>query len=163
MSIFKDHLFNTEKIDYVKGKKPDYDCILCAIRDHQKDVKSLEIFRSEGFIVTVNLYPFNPGHLMIFPIRHIIDLSEFTQEEAIEMHELTVKTLSIIKEEFTPTGFNIGYNLGEYSGASISHLHQHIVPRYNNEIGFIDVLAGTRLFVVDPVEVMKRLKSRFDK
>ncbi len=161
MSQFRDHLFNTEKINYVKGDKPSIDCILCAIRDRLPEVKVLEVHRTDGFIISVNLYPFNPGHLMIFPSRHVVDFNDLSDEEALEMHHLTSRAIGILKEEFNPAGFNIGCNLGNGSGASIAHIHQHIVPRYENEIGFIDVLSGSRVFVEDPVKVMERLKKRF--
>lgn len=157
----RNYLFNTEKIKYVKGNKPDVPCILCAIRDGSKEVESLEVFRNNVVMATVNLYPFNPGHLMIFPMRHVQHISDLTDTEAMAMHELLVKTCIILEEEFSPSGFNIGYNIGEGSGASIPHLHQHVVPRYPNEIGFLDVLAGSRVVVVDPQEVMERLKKRF--
>jgi len=98
---------------------------------------------------------------MIFPDRHIEDFAKLTDNEALEIHHLTVKAVSILNEEYNPSGFNIGYNLGSNSGASIPHIHQHIIPRYANEAGFIDVISGTRLFVVDPVEMMERLKKRF--
>jgi ATP adenylyltransferase len=112
-------------------------------------------------MATVNLYPFNPGHLMIFPVRHVEDITDLSSGEAAAIHDLTVKTLRMLREEFHPTGFNVGYNLGKSGGASICHIHQHIVPRYDNELGFIDVLNGTRIMVVDPGEVMERLKKRF--
>ena len=159
----RDYLFNTEKIKYVKGKKPDVDCILCSVRDDENDVDNLVITRCENFIISVNLYPFNPGHIMIFPRRHITDICDFTDEESIEQHRLLVKSLNILRSEFNPGGFNIGYNLGDNSGASIMHIHQHIVPRYGNEIGFLDVLAGTRIHVIDPYEMMVNLKKKFNK
>ncbi|MCL2025898.1 MAG: HIT domain-containing protein [Leptospirales bacterium] len=159
--LVRQYLFNTKKIEYVSGKKPDVPCILCAVRDRVEGVESLEIYRTELSTITVNLYPFNPGHLMIYPSRHIEDITELTPEEAAEIHALTIKTVKILREEFTPTGFNIGYNIGEGSGASIPHIHLHIVPRFNNEIGFIDVLGGTKVFVVDPILLMERLKKHF--
>ena len=98
---------------------------------------------------------------MIFPKRHIKHISDMNGEEAVEMHSLLVKTISILDEEFSPSGYNVGYNLGDGSGASIPHIHQHVVPRYTNEVGFLDVLSGTRIIVSDPVEIMNRLKVRF--
>jgi ATP adenylyltransferase len=157
----RSYLFNTEKIKYVKGDKPAVECILCAIRDNDPLVKSLTVHSTENFIIAVNLFPFNPGHLMIFPKRHIRFIHEMTDSEAVEMHSLLVKTVIILDEEFSPSGYNIGYNLGEGSGASIPHIHQHVVPRYLNEVGFLDVLAGARVIVSDPVEVMDKLKVRF--
>lgn len=157
----RDHLFNTEKIKYVKGDRPDVACILCAIRDGSPGVKNLEVARRDGFIVSVNLYPFNPGHLMIFPARHVEHLQELTDPEALAMHRLVCHTLRALEEEFSPEGFNAGYNLGRCSGASIPHIHLHVVPRFGNEVGFLDVMAGTRLMIVDPVEVRDRLRKRY--
>lgn len=157
----RNYLFNTEKIKYVKGAKPDVRCILCAIRDKDPRVKNLTLFSNELFIIAVNLYPFNPGHVMIFPARHISRIGDMTPEEAAEMHRLLSLTIRILDEEYSPSGYNVGYNLGDGSGASIPHLHQHVVPRYSNETGFLDVLAGTRVIVSDPVEVMNRLAQRF--
>jgi ATP adenylyltransferase len=155
------YLFNTEKIKYVKGDKPDVDCILCAIRDNIPSVKNLTVYETEKTMIAVNLFPFNPGHLMIFPKRHVKVLRDMTKEEAEEMHSLLVQAISILDEEFSPSGYNVGYNLGDGSGASIAHIHQHVVPRYSNEVGFLDVLSGTRVIVSDPVEIMNRLKARF--
>jgi ATP adenylyltransferase len=158
----RDHLFNTEKIKYVKGGKPGVECILCAVRDGAPEVKDLTVHRDGLFIVAVNLYPFNPGHLMIFPARHVTELGKLTEEEARELHGLIVKTIGILEAEFGPSGFNVGYNLGRGSGASIDHVHAHVVPRYENEVGFLDVLAGSRVVVVDPVEARDRLRKRFE-
>lgn len=155
------HLFNTEKLKYVKGEKPDAGCVLCAIRDGDKKAGSLEVARRDGFIVSVNLYPYNPGHVMIFPERHVENLSDLSDAEALALHRLAADTIRFLSEEFRPDGFNAGYNIGRGSGASVSHLHMHIVPRYDNEVGFLDVLAGTRLAVVDPAEARDRLRKRF--
>ena len=157
------YLFNTEKIKYIRGEKPTVDCILCAIEDKEPGVERLELRRTKYSIVTVNLYPFNPGHLMIFPLRHCTDIAELTDDEALDIHRLTAESLVILREEFSPVGFNIGYNMGCSSGASIAHLHCHIVPRYTNEVGFIDVLAGDRVMVVDPRVVMETLAARFER
>lgn len=156
------HLFNMDKIRYVKGNKPKVDCILCAIRDNHPEVPDLTIWRDELFIVAMNLYPFNSGHLMIFPTRHLLEPAELSDDEALRLHHLSILSIKILKEEFGPEGFNAGYNIGNGSGASIPHLHLHIVPRYNNEVGFLDVLAGTRVMVLDPREARERLRRRFN-
>jgi ATP adenylyltransferase len=160
--LMRKYLFNSDKLKYVKGDKPNVDCILCAIRDGNPGVQSLEVARRDGFIVSVNLYPFNPGHVMIFPLRHIESLHELDDREALSLHRLLSDTLNILREEFKPDGFNAGYNLGNQSGASIKHLHLHVVPRYGNEVGYLDVLAGTRLVVADPVDARDRLRKRFE-
>lgn len=162
MCVKRNYLFNPDKLKYIKEKRIDVECILCAIAANSPKIKVLEIYRTKKFIVSSNLYPYNPGHLMIFPVKHVEDYCKLSDQDALELHRLTVKTLSILKDEFNPSGFNIGYNIGEFSGASIPHIHQHIIPRYGNETGFIDIIAGTRLFAVDPVDAMNRLKDRFN-
>jgi len=77
------YLFNKEKYKYVNGCKPHVECILCSIRDRDPDVALLEIARTDLAVATVNLYPFNPGHLMIFPLRHCVDICELTNDEAL--------------------------------------------------------------------------------
>jgi ATP adenylyltransferase len=159
--VERNYLFNTEKIKYVKGGKPPVDCILCAIRDKNPLVKDLTVYGNDSFIVALNLYPFNPGHLMIFPSRHTESVTELTEAEVLGMHKLLKLSIEIMDIEFSPHGYNVGYNLGNGSGASIPHIHQHVVPRYNNEVGFLDVLSGTRVIVSDPAEIMEMLKQRF--
>ena len=137
------HFFNFNKLDYVKKKKSG--CILCSLLDKSSDSLDLEIFRSDFSAVSLNLYPYNSGHLMIYPIRHVESICDLSDDEAMDIHRLSVKSIRILSNILEPTGFNVGYNIGENSGASIKHLHLHVVPRYNNELGFAEVLAGKRV------------------
>jgi ATP adenylyltransferase len=155
------HLFNTNKLKYAMKKKPVDKCILCSIVNQLEKVDSLEIYRTDKFVISVNLYPFNTGHLMIFPIRHIEHIEDLTESEALQLHKLTILAVKILKSEYKPHGFNIGYNLENAAGASIRHIHQHIVPRYENETGFLDVLSGTKVVIIDPVEVRNHLTCKF--
>ncbi len=149
------------KGEYVKGKRPDVDCILCALLKHDERVTDTLLWEGEKFAIALNLYPYNPGHVMIFPKRHITSLEELTKEEALEFFLLTAKAEGILKKIYNPCGFNIGFNLGPCSGASISHIHLHIVPRYKNELSFMDVLGGAKVIVEDPVLTKERLKKEF--
>ena len=157
----KKHLFIPSKKDYVRGKRPRVDCILCAIRAHDKRVVDSGIYSTFLMTVALNLYPYNPGHLMIFPHRHIETMEELSQEEVLEMHRLTILSMKILGKYYHPQGFNIGYNLGESSGASIKHLHRHIVPRYQNELGFVDILSGSKIYVEHPKQVLEKFKQAF--
>ena len=163
------HLFNPHKLKYAmdarfKGAKEEpAECILCSIVNQLEKVNSLEIYRTDKSVVSVNLYPFNTGHLMVFPIRHVEHIEDLTESEALDIHNLTVLAVKILKNEYKPGGFNIGYNLENASGASIRHIHQHIVPRYENEMGYLDVISGTRVVVVDPVVVRDKLICEFEK
>jgi len=156
------YLFNSNKLQYATKPKSDDDvCILCSIVDKTEKVNSLEICRTDKFIIAVNLYPFNTGHLMIFPIRHIEHIEDLTEDEALQLYKLTALTIKILKSEYKPHGFNVGYNLGNAAGASIKHIHQHIVPRYKNEMGYLDVISGTKVVIIDPAEVRDNLTSKF--
>ncbi|MDA3899173.1 MAG: HIT domain-containing protein [Spirochaetes bacterium] len=156
------YLFNVDKYRYVTGERPKADCILCEMIAGNPDIRNLVLCKTEFNLVTLNLYPYNPGHLMIAPLRHIESLAQLNSMEAADSHRLLVFSLNVLEEEFSAHGFNVGYNLGDESGASIAHIHQHIVPRYRNEVGFIDVLAGDRIAVVDPIDQFERLKQHFD-
>jgi ATP adenylyltransferase len=158
------NLFNFHKIDYIKGKKrPDVECILCGVRDKLPEIERLEIIRTDLTIICVNLYPYNPGHLMIFPQRHVKDIRELTAEETRDIDKLTNICLDIMDDLYSPCGYNIGYNIGESSGASISHIHRHIVPRYPNEIGFIDIIGGAKIIIEEPTTTMERFQEAFNK
>lgn len=159
----KKNIFVPSKGEYVRGNRPKVECILCSIVRADPQVINLEVFRSKNFVVAVNLYPYNPGHLMIFPHQHLKELEELSFEEAKELHQLTLLTLKILKKIYQPHGFNLGYNLGRGSGASIEHLHLHIVPRYENELSFMDILGGAKVIIEDPVQTMKKLKKEFEK
>jgi ATP adenylyltransferase len=155
------YLFNTSKRDYVTKEKKRDGCILCAVRDGSNGVESLELFRDSWSFITLNLFPHNAGHLLIVPLRHVTDYLELTDEELLSITNLTRKSLRILNDYFSPAGYNMGYNLGEGSGASIDHIHMQLVPRYRNEIGFLEVLSGTRISVHNPMDVFEDLKSLF--
>ncbi len=155
------HLFIPSKMDYVRGKRPKVECILCAIIAHDSRVVDTCVYSNSMMTVALNLYPYNPGHLMVFPNRHIEDLAELSSDEVMEMHRLAILSMKIIRELYHSQGFNIGYNLGEVAGASIKHLHLHIVPRFRNELGFVDIIAGSKIFVEDPAQAMIKLKKAF--
>jgi len=157
----KSRLFIPSKVKYVRGEKPRVDCILCAVMERDKKVQSLEICRTKRFCICSNLYPYSPGHIMIFPLRHIEDIRDLNQTEAMELFKLEKRAMNVLDEIYKPHGYNIGYNIGDSSGNSIKHLHLHIVPRYRNELGFVDIISETRIIVDNPKENLPRLRRLF--
>lgn len=156
------NLFVPSKLAYVTGdNKPKVNCILCSVSNKDPKVIQLEVYRSLHFIVSLNLYPYNPGHLLIFPIQHITDIRYLSEEQIIALQHLTNLSLNVLEKVYSPHGFNIGYNIGLVSGASIEHLHLHIVPRYKNEIGFIDIVGKARVQVEDPNDTRQKLMEAF--
>lgn len=155
------YLFNPEKYDYIK-KKHNGSCILCAMAAGDPDVSGLEIGRNQYAAASVNLYPYNPGHVLVYPLRHIEGICDLSDEEILAQHHLVGKLVRCVDCAFAPDGYNLGYNIGASSGASIAHLHLHIVPRFSNESGFMDILAGTRLVPADPVRILEKLRDIYN-
>ncbi len=155
-----DYFFNFDKLGYLKGRKPE-GCILCLVAADSGEVDKLVVHRSERFIVSLNLYPYNPGHLIVFPIRHALDIRDLDPGERREFDAISDACLCILDEVHEPAGYNIGFNMGRVAGASIDHIHQHIIPRYHREIGIAELLAGKRVLVQDPRETQVLLGDAF--
>lgn len=159
--IERQHLIAHNKLDYVRGHRPQVDCILCAVRDHHPEVESLEIIRDDLFLISINLYPYNSGHLMVVPLRHVEWPDELSDEEALRLHQLQKRCLKVIRSLYPASGFNIGYNLGATGGGSIAHLHLHLVPRFLNEQGFMTTIGQTHIIVESPQEMVAKFKLAF--
>lgn len=159
--LVRRNLFVPGKAAYVRGGRPKVDCILCAVRDGAPEVESLVVHETPRHLVSCNLYPFNAGHVMIFPRRHITCLREMARPEAAELHDLTARSMDLVERLYECQGFNVGYNIGGPSGGSIPHLHLHIIPRYDREMGLIDIIGGAKIVIEDPRVTMERLRGAF--
>ncbi len=155
-----EYFFNFDKLGYLKGGRPE-GCILCLVRDGSDQVDRLVVHETAKFMVSLNLYPYNPGHLLVFPRRHVTDVRALEADEKTELTSLTDLCLDSLERAFNPGGFNIGYNMGLVAGASIDHLHLHIIPRFPREIGIVELIAGKRVLVQDPLDTLARLRRVF--
>ncbi|MGH3366084.1 MAG: HIT family protein [Nocardioidaceae bacterium] len=127
------------------GGLEDEGCPFCRIPT-MSDGEGLVLTRGEHGYAVLNLHPYNPGHLMVVPYRHVGELEELTAAEAGELMALTQDAVRAIKNTSSPHGFNVGLNLGGVAGGSLSdHLHQHVVPRWSGDANFITVLASTKV------------------
>jgi ATP adenylyltransferase len=153
-----EYFFNFEKMKYLKGEKPE-GCALCLIRDKSPKVPDLTVFRNEFVEVSLNLYPYNPGHLMVFPLRHVTDIRRLEKEERAAMNQALDTALDALDLVYSPQGYNTGFNMGRCAGASIEHIHLHIIPRYPAEIGIAELLAGKRVMVEDLFTSRDRLRE----
>jgi ATP adenylyltransferase len=110
------------------------------------DAAGLIITRGPTCFVVLNLYPYNPGHLMVVPYRHVADYEELTDGERTELGTLTATAITVLRAVSAPHGFNVGMNLGGVAGAGIAeHLHQHLVPRWAGDTNFLPVVGHTRV------------------
>jgi ATP adenylyltransferase len=143
-------LWTPHRMAYIGGEgKPASDeahhCPFCEIPD-RSDADGLIVARGEFVYAVLNLYPYNPGHLMVVPYRHIADYTELNGAEAGELVEFTKRAMRALRACAAPHGFNIGVNQGAVGGAGIAaHLHQHVVPRWGGDMNFMPIVAQTRV------------------
>ncbi len=112
----------------------------------------------------LNRFPYNPGHLMIAPYRHLGDIKDLTQEEILDIWRILRLSIKALKETMSPNGFNIGINLGRVAGAGFEgHVHVHIVPRWNGDTNFMPVVAETKVISESLESVYRELKKAIER
>ena len=137
-------LWAPDRLTYVTGPKDD-ECPFCAVPS-KSDSDGLVVHRGITCYVVLNLYPYNPGHLMVVPFRHVSDHDALTPAEVAEVGALTQDALRALRMASGAHGFNVGLNLGGVAGAGIAaHLHQHVVPRWGGDTNFMPVVGHTRV------------------
>jgi len=138
-------LWTPHRLAYIKGGPSGDGCPFCEI-PAMDDVEALIVARGESAYAVLNLYPYNPGHLMLVPYRHVADYCELTAAETAEIAALTQSALHALRQVSGAHGFNVGLNLGAVAGAGIAaHLHQHVVPRWGGDTNFMPVVGHTRV------------------
>ncbi|GAB3450823.1 HIT domain-containing protein [Streptomonospora sediminis] len=146
-----ERLWTPHRMAYIKGENkpsgpaPGDDCPFCRAPG-LSDSEGLVVARGKAAYAVLNLYPYNSGHLLICPYRHVGDYTDLDDSEAAEFALLTQAGITAVRNAFTPQGFNIGMNLGSAAGAGIAaHLHQHIVPRWEGDTNFMPVIGRTKV------------------
>ncbi len=143
-------LWTPHRLAYIKdANKPESDdddaCPFCAI-PAMSDEDGLIVHRGILAYAVLNLYPYNPGHLLICPYRHIADYTDLGEDEAAEVAALTKDAMHAVRKASAAHGFNIGMNQGHVAGAGIAeHLHQHVVPRWGGDTNFMPVVGQTKV------------------
>ena len=134
------------------------DCLFCVAITSSSDKEHLVLHRGRTCVIMLNLYPYNPGHLMVAPNRHLSMMSELTPEERAETMELAVLCEKVLGGIYHPQGLNVGLNLGHCAGAGVpGHLHLHIVPRWQGDTNFMPVLGETRVLPEELSTTYERL------
>ena len=143
-------LWAPHRLDYLRGEnRPlagnEITCPFCEI-PQMSDEEGLVVHRGKHAYVVMNLYPYNPGHLLICAYRHVADLTELTLEEREEIFALTSHAMTTIRKVSQPEGFNLGMNQGAISGAGVAaHIHQHVVPRWSGDANFMPIIGKTKV------------------
>ncbi|TFG24253.1 MAG: HIT domain-containing protein [Promethearchaeota archaeon] len=160
--MFENYLRALGKLDYVQGKnRPDVECILCAVKDNDDRVVSLKVYQDDLIFICLNIYPYNPAHSMIVPNRHITRFIELNKKEILHLNRAIQGLQLLLDDIYNPRGYNIGLNEG-IAGASIPHLHFHVVPRYGSELGYIDIIGKSRIVVEGLNSVKKKIDAKIE-
>lgn len=146
-----DRLWAGWRMEYVApakppGRKAKASCLFCAIAEGKARGPNLVLATTPLTLVMLNLYPYNVGHVMVAPRRHLAAPSGLNREEAAELNAWLGRVVDALRREYRPHGFNLGANLGRVAGAGVvGHLHWHVVPRWNGDTNFMPVLAATKV------------------
>lgn len=133
------------RMEYINISK-DPGCIFCKAIKSADDRKSYVLKRTEKAFCIMNIFPYNNGHLMVAPKRHIGEIEKLDKTELMEMMQLVQESIQILKETFNTDGFNVGMNLGKLAGAGVEgHIHIHIVPRWTGDTNFMPIIANTKI------------------
>lgn len=137
-------------------------CVFCRMSAEKNDAANHIIARSEHAFAVLNIYPYNNGHTMIVPYRHVGDISKLKRPERDDMMDLLQEIKAILQQELSPAGYNIGMNLGRVAGAGFpGHLHMHIVPRWKGDVNFMPVLGGTKVISQSLKTLYKKLHHAY--
>ncbi|EPR42295.1 histidine triad (HIT) protein [Desulfovibrio sp. X2] len=149
------------RLDYILGPKPDT-CVFCLPETTEEDEERLVLHRGESAYVIMNKFPYNNGHLMVAPYRHVSCLTDLTEDESFEVMSLVRRCVGVLRKAFNPHGINAGFNLGEAAGAGIAaHLHFQIVPRWNGDNSFMAVFGETSVIPEHLRSTYTRLRPLF--
>jgi ATP adenylyltransferase len=140
-----EHLWAPWRMEFILADKPE-GCILCDKPGEEQDKPNYILYRGERNFVILNSFPYNPGHLMVAPYRHVASLEELNDEELWEHVDMVRRSTKALRRVFNPAGFNIGMNIGKPAGAGIDrHIHTHIVPRWQGDANFMPVISDTKV------------------
>lgn len=149
------------RLEYIKQADEQTGCVFCEeAAGNLAESESLLVHEGEAAVAILNKYPYSSGHLMVAPRRHVGLLAELTDEEALEIHRLSVAGVDVLGRIYGPGGFNLGWNLGHVAGAGIAdHIHLHVVPRWSGDTNFMPVLADVKVLPEHLLETRDRLRA----
>jgi diadenosine tetraphosphate (Ap4A) HIT family hydrolase len=162
INMYDNYLWAARRNTYIKNHKlqPYKGCLLCGVAQNKPGVIKKVIYKDKLAMVILNVFPYNVGHVQVVPLRHIECLEDMTKKEHDHIFDLVRRTVLMLKKAFSPAGINIGMNVGgDVAGASISHIHVQIVPRYKRDLGFMEVTMSTKVMSTTLDQALSKLKK----
>jgi ATP adenylyltransferase len=153
----RDILFRPDRLKYVRKLVKEEGCVFCRAAKERPSFDTLCVYQSEHSMIVLNKYPYNSGHVLAIPRRHVDSLTGLSEKEFIDLHLTLREAQRALQHSYQPAGFNIGLNLGAVAGAGIpDHIHYHIIPRWAGDLNFFPLIAETKT-------VIESLESTFDR
>jgi ATP adenylyltransferase len=155
-------LWSPWRAEYIKrvSRNSNKDCFICEAVKNPNSPENLTLLLKGNVIILLNKYPYNSGHLMVAPIRHVKNIEDLTQDEWREISKAIVLSKKLLDVAYKPDGYNIGANLGKAAGAGLEdHLHFHIVPRWIGDASFMTVIGATKVIPQSLEDTLKELKE----
>ena len=150
------------RMEYILSDQKGGPCIFCPGDERDQDEDRLILFVGDLSMVMMNRYPYNNGHLLVSPVRHVGSLESLSEREMLDLFETVRKSTNVLRELMNPEGFNVGLNLGKVAGAGVEeHLHFHIVPRWNGDTNFMTAVGAVRVIPEHIRETYKKLLPYF--
>jgi len=147
------------RMDYIVSEKKE-NCIFCRAWQEKRDKVNYVVFRGKNCLAMLNIFPYNNGHLMVAPYRHLSEIENLGNEETRELMTTSQLMVRLLKKVMKPEGFNIGINLGRAGGAGIvNHLHLHIVPRWDGDTNYMPVISETKVISQALEQTYRQLKE----
>lgn len=154
-----DRIWAPWRIGYIIKNEKKEKCFLCEAYAQWKKEENFVVYVSNLSFVILNKFPYNNGHLMVVPIRHVAQLEDLNEDELLDLMRVTQKMVVLLKETIKPEGFNVGVNLGKIAGAGLEgHFHLHIVPRWLGDTNFMPVCSDTKVISQSLKELYTQLK-----
>ncbi len=152
------------RMEYILSNKKDTSCVFCPGDDRGRDDERLILFVGTLSMVVMNRYPYNNGHLLVAPVRHVSSLELLSNDERLDLLEKVSRSIHILKQVMSPEGFNVGLNLGRIAGAGMEeHMHFHIVPRWNGDTNYMTVVGAVRVIPEHLRKTHKKLLPYFQR
>ncbi|QGA54950.1 HIT domain-containing protein [Sulfolobus sp. E5-1-F] len=145
------------------SKAKQDECLFCRVIKEENDEQNYVVYRGKHAFIILNAFPYNTAHVMVVPYRHIPSIELLSNDEALDIFNLTSVAIKAIREIYTPDGFNIGVNIGRVAGAGIeAHMHVHIVPRWNGDSNFMPVIFNTKVMPETLGDTFKKLNAKIN-
>jgi ATP adenylyltransferase len=150
------------RMNYIISARREQGCIFCPGEDRTGDAERLILSVGKRTLVMMNRFPYNNGHLLVAPLRHVPDFGQLDEHEMLDLLMMVRRSVEVLKKVMGPEGFNVGVNLGRVAGAGVEqHMHFHIVPRWNGDTNFMTILDDVRVIPEHLQQTYEKLRPGF--